>query len=70
MLEGTGQWLLRKKEFREWQSSHFSSILWLHGIRKRTPDIEGDLSSDFHVAGAGKTKLTYAIQTYHFYRKG
>lgn len=35
MLEGTGQWLLRKKEFRQWRSSSVSSILWLHGIRKR-----------------------------------
>lgn len=65
MLEGTGQWLLRKAEFRKWRSSHFSSILWLHGIRKPTLDIKGDLISNFHLAGAGKTKLTYVIQTRH-----
>lgn len=33
IVEGTGYWLFRKKEYREWQSSAVSSILWLHGIR-------------------------------------
>ena len=32
-LGGTGQWLLAKDEFREWQKSSESSILWLHVIR-------------------------------------
>lgn len=34
IVEGTGQWLFKKKAYREWQSSAVSSILWLHGIRK------------------------------------
>jgi hypothetical protein len=34
LLEGSGKWLLSKKEFREWRSSSASGILWLHGIRK------------------------------------
>lgn len=33
-LEGTGEWLLRKKEFCEWKQSKKSTILWLHGIRR------------------------------------
>lgn len=33
IVEGTGQWLFRKKAYCEWQSSAVSSILWLHGIR-------------------------------------
>jgi hypothetical protein len=33
-LDGTGQWLLAKAEFQEWQKSSESSMLWLHGIRK------------------------------------
>ncbi|KAI5838881.1 hypothetical protein DFP73DRAFT_588033 [Morchella snyderi] len=32
ILDKTGQWLLNKKEFRDWRSSSASSILWLHGI--------------------------------------
>ncbi|KAG4437473.1 hypothetical protein IFR05_007028 [Cadophora sp. M221] len=32
LLPGSGQWLLRKQEFREWMSRSTSSILWLHGI--------------------------------------
>ena len=30
----TGQWLFQRKEFRHWQQSKESTILWLHGIRK------------------------------------
>lgn len=33
-IDGTGEWLLRRQEFQEWQASGVSSILWLHGIRK------------------------------------
>lgn len=33
-VEGTGEWLLQKEEFLEWQNSSTSSILWLRGIRK------------------------------------
>lgn len=32
LLPGSGRWLLRKQEFREWMSRSSSSILWLHGI--------------------------------------
>lgn len=35
ILQDTGQWLLDKKEFREWRSNNISSIFWLHGIRKK-----------------------------------
>jgi hypothetical protein len=35
-LNGTGQWLIARAEFQEWQKSSESSILWLHGIRKDT----------------------------------
>jgi hypothetical protein len=31
--EGTGEWLLRHKQYREWRGSSTSTILWLHGIR-------------------------------------
>jgi len=32
--EGTGQWLLDHRLFRDWRESSASEILWLHGIRK------------------------------------
>ncbi|PVH80192.1 hypothetical protein DL98DRAFT_208852 [Cadophora sp. DSE1049] len=32
LLPGSGQWLLKKREFSEWMSRSTSSILWLHGI--------------------------------------
>ncbi|KAI1754330.1 hypothetical protein F4782DRAFT_539160 [Xylaria castorea] len=31
-VEGSGAWLLKKPEFREWRTSSFPSVLWLHGI--------------------------------------
>ena len=34
LLEGTGTWLLKKREYVEWRNSSVSSILWLHGIRE------------------------------------
>jgi hypothetical protein len=34
LLEGTGAWLRNKGEFREWQASSASEILWLRGKRK------------------------------------
>lgn len=33
-IDRTGEWLLRRQEFQEWQVSSVSTILWLHGIRK------------------------------------
>lgn len=35
LLDQSGQWLLESKHFIEWGQSSVSSILWLHGIRKR-----------------------------------
>ncbi|KAF7952034.1 uncharacterized protein EAE97_001531 [Botrytis byssoidea] len=32
LLSGSCNWLLRKKEFKEWIEASTSSILWLHGI--------------------------------------
>ncbi|KAF7929613.1 hypothetical protein BELL_0068g00030 [Botrytis elliptica] len=32
LLSGSCNWLLRKKEFKEWMEASTSSILWLHGI--------------------------------------
>ncbi|TGO38147.1 hypothetical protein BHYA_0081g00430 [Botrytis hyacinthi] len=32
LLPGSCNWLLRKKEFKEWMEASTSSILWLHGI--------------------------------------
>ena len=34
-LEGTGAWLLQRKEIREWLESEGSSTLWLHGKGSR-----------------------------------
>jgi hypothetical protein len=34
ILKGTGQWLIEKPEFEEWELSEDSGILWLHGIRE------------------------------------
>jgi len=31
-VAGTGQWLFQRKEFKHWQESEKSEILWLHGI--------------------------------------
>ena len=33
-VSGTGQWLFQRKEFRHWEQSEKSEILWLHGIRE------------------------------------
>ena len=33
-VAGTGQWLFQRQEFKHWQESERSEILWLHGIRK------------------------------------
>lgn len=65
MLENTGEWLLKKNEFRRWRSSTTSSILWLHGIRK-TPYYSLLMVVQvltYPVAGSGKTKLTWDIPT-------
>lgn len=32
VLEDSGEWLFRKKEFLEWRAESWSSILWLRGI--------------------------------------
>jgi hypothetical protein len=62
LLEGTGEWLLQKEEFRNWKASQQSTILWLHGIRESAsllvvPCLDSD---NVLIAGAGKTKLVYA----------
>lgn len=33
---GTGGWLMNKESFREWKDLDASSLLWLHGIGKKT----------------------------------
>jgi hypothetical protein len=32
--EGTAEWIFDRPEYREWEASPQSQILWLHGIRK------------------------------------
>jgi hypothetical protein len=32
--EGTAEWIFDRAEYREWETSQQSQILWLHGIRK------------------------------------
>ncbi len=32
--EGTAEWIFDRREYREWETSQKSQILWLHGIRK------------------------------------
>ncbi|KAJ4304648.1 hypothetical protein N0V90_000174 [Kalmusia sp. IMI 367209] len=32
VLSGTGQWIFQRDEYKEWQDSSSSSILWIHGI--------------------------------------
>lgn len=32
VMQGSGAWLQRKKEFIDWKTSSISSILWIHGI--------------------------------------
>jgi hypothetical protein len=39
-LEGTGDWLLARKEYVEWRNSPTSMLLWLHGIRKSTVPLQ------------------------------
>lgn len=34
LLDRTGQWLIDRPEFRNWQNSSASGILWLRGMRK------------------------------------
>ena len=33
-IEGTAEWIFDRPEYREWETSPKSQILWLHGIRK------------------------------------
>lgn len=33
-LDGTGEWLLAKKEYQDWRASSTSKLLLLRGIRK------------------------------------
>ena len=33
-LEGTGAWLLQRREIRNWLEAEESSVLWLHGKGK------------------------------------
>jgi hypothetical protein len=44
-VAGTGEWLLNKRDFIQWQKSSASTILWLRGIRKspKTPDLERNI---------------------------
>jgi NACHT domain len=32
LLEGSGEWLLERNDFRQWEFSTSSTVLWLHGI--------------------------------------
>jgi hypothetical protein len=36
-LPNSGRWLLQKADFIKWRKDSYSSILWLHGIRKNSP---------------------------------
>lgn len=35
--QDTCDWILRRKEFQDWQASPSPSTLWVHGIRELTP---------------------------------
>jgi hypothetical protein len=50
LLEDTGKWLLDKPEFREWQLSSTSGVLWLHGIREpiATTLFKKDVADEVH----------------------
>src|SRR5579871_6444231 len=57
--EGTAEWIFDRSEYREWETSQESQILWLHGIRKSLS--RSTLITTIKLvllAGAGKTKLT------------
>ena len=61
-VESTGQWLFQRKEFKNWQQSEKSEILWLHGIRKLLPTsaptiLRVPTYMCACLAGSGKTKL-------------
>lgn len=43
---GTGGWLTAKPNFRSWDDSDLSSLLWLHGIGKVVPSIAFGIGSD------------------------
>lgn len=48
-LEGSGEWLLERDDYREWKNSSSSTMFWLHGIREFSPmlpEISGLLGYD------------------------
>ncbi|KAI0440189.1 hypothetical protein F4803DRAFT_528424 [Xylaria telfairii] len=54
-VEGTGAWFLKRREFKEWRTSSWSSVLWLHGIpgsgkTKLTSLVIDELVGHEHVA--------------------
>ncbi|RAH86793.1 hypothetical protein BO86DRAFT_428564 [Aspergillus japonicus CBS 114.51] len=50
--QGTGDWLLQHRIFRQWEDSSSTAVLWLRGSRSRT---------DSSQAGTGKTFLTSRV---------
>ena len=62
-LGGTAEWLLRRKEYLNWESSSASKLLLLRGIRKSpVGSIVQVLSYRLtRVAGAGKTYIASVI---------
>ncbi len=58
---GTAEWILRRTEFKTWESLNQSAILWLHGIRKSMNDFHSRTVLTLAIAGAGKTKLTSKV---------
>ncbi|TRX91334.1 hypothetical protein FHL15_007756 [Xylaria flabelliformis] len=54
-VEGSGEWFLKKPEFKEWRRSSSPSVLWLHGIpgsgkTKLTSLVIDELLGHEHVA--------------------
>jgi len=58
--EGSGLWLFENPQYVQWKKTRSSSLLWIHGNRKRFS--AGDTpvtaeSPDLFAAGSGKSKL-------------
>jgi len=58
-LDGTGEWLLKKNEYRKWRDSSASKLLLLRGIRKLPLFYQSLIpASDFHTRSVRGFQVT------------
>ncbi|KAL2815045.1 ankyrin repeat-containing domain protein [Aspergillus cavernicola] len=68
LLEGTGQWLFEKPQYREWYSSETSSILWLHGIPGSGKTCLTSIAIEKSLAASSTANNALSIAYFYFSR--